>query len=105
MPSSTAAGGTRFAAVDAMLRIEFDDELLLFNPLSWETHVLNPAAAVVLDLLVQAPRSAREVAAFLAELLCEADRERADEHAATLLRDLAALSLIRAEGETEHATS
>ena len=48
----------------ALLR--FDDEALVFNPASWETHFLNEAAAFVLDALVAGPRSVDEIVAGVA---------------------------------------
>jgi PqqD family protein of HPr-rel-A system len=43
--------------------LRFDDEALVFNPSSWETHLLNEAAALVLDALVAGPRSVDEIVA------------------------------------------
>ncbi len=76
--------------------LDFGDEFIVFNPLSWDAHLLNAAAAAVLDLLAEAPRSAAEVGAFLAEALQESERESASEHAAHLLEELNRLGLAQA---------
>jgi hypothetical protein len=47
-------------------------------------------------LLAEAPRSAAEVGAFLAEALQESERESASEHAAHLLEELNRLGLAQA---------
>ncbi|MCS7100454.1 MAG: HPr-rel-A system PqqD family peptide chaperone [Burkholderiaceae bacterium] len=75
---------------------DFDDEVVVFEPLSWDAHVLNAAAAAVLEFLQQAPRTELEVAALLSDLLCEEERAAAAEYARQLLSDLSQLSLVRA---------
>jgi len=47
--------------------LRFDDEALVFNPSSWETHFLNESAALVLDALVAGPRSVDEIVAEVAD--------------------------------------
>jgi PqqD family protein of HPr-rel-A system len=72
----------------------FDDESVVFNPFSWETHVLNPAATLVLEALRRGPCRAADVSALLAEALDEAERAQAQEHAERLLREFGTLRLI-----------
>lgn len=55
----------------ALLWQHFGDEAVVFNPLSWETHVVNAATARVLSLLAEhadagAPEEA-QIRAWLAE--------------------------------------
>ena len=94
----------RFAPVASIPRIELGEEVVLFNPVSWETHVLNPAAAAVFELLTESPRDVDEVARYLSEMLQETEQPRAREHAEVVLRDLAALALIREADDAGGAT-
>jgi PqqD family protein of HPr-rel-A system len=86
-----------YRAAPALRICDFDDETVVFNPLSWETHVLNPAAAAVLELLQEAPRSLDDVEAFLAEALDPDEACAAHDHAQRVLEELSELRLIGAE--------
>jgi PqqD family protein of HPr-rel-A system len=59
--------GSRWRLVDPSgIRIRrFGDEALVFNPLSWETHLLNGVAMRVLDALAEGPRADTELVAEL----------------------------------------
>jgi PqqD family protein of HPr-rel-A system len=77
-------------AETAVLR--FDDEALVFNPSSWETHLLNEAGALVLDALVAGPRSIDEIVAQI-----ESEVAVPDDFAGqvdTLLGQLESLGLV-----------
>ena len=76
------------------MRFLFEDEYVVFNPLSWEVHILNPAASAVYDLLAEAPRSASEIASLLSELLVEDERSQAAAHATRIIGELAGLGLV-----------
>ena len=85
---------TRFrVATHSDLRIlRFDDESIVFNPFLWHTHLLNAAAALVLDALSESPATADELAAALTN---EAGEPAIPvEQVGTLLQDLAALRLV-----------
>ena len=75
-------------------RFSFDDELVVFNPLSWDVHVLNPAAAAIYEFLVEGPASRPEVESLLGELLVEGERGAAAAHAETVIGDLKSLGLL-----------
>ncbi|MCX8113647.1 MAG: HPr-rel-A system PqqD family peptide chaperone [Burkholderiaceae bacterium] len=79
--------------------LDFGDEFVVFNPLSWDAHLLNAAAAAVLDLLAEAPHTETDVAAFLQETLLDSEREAAPEHARQLLEELIRLGLVRTVDE------
>ena len=83
--------------------LRFDDETVVFNPLSWDTHILNAAAAAVFDYIADAPRSPQDIEAFLAEALASDQRDQCAEHAARLVRDLMALGLIEQVTQAAHA--
>jgi PqqD family protein of HPr-rel-A system len=74
--------------------LRFDDEALVFNPWSWETHLLNESAALVLDALLAGPRSREEIVAEVAaagEAVLPADF---DGQVGALLGHLASLGLV-----------
>lgn len=86
MPSYVIAKGVRLCMLD--------DEALVFNPFSWETHLFTPAAAVVLESAASAPCTEDGVRVLLGEVLDEHERPRAAEHARRLLRELTDLRLV-----------
>ena len=75
----------------------FDNELVVFNPLSWEVHLLNSAAAAIYEMLAEAPRTLDEIESLLAELLVEAECGAARDHAERVVSDLATLALVITE--------
>lgn len=80
--------------------LRFDDEALVFNPASWETHLLNASAALVLDALVAGPRSVEEIVGAVAAQV-DARGEAAvpagfAEQVSELLGQLASLGLVEA---------
>lgn len=81
-------------------RFLFEDEWVVFNPLSWEVHILNAAAAAVYHLLAEAPRSPLEIESLLRELLVETERDRAAEHARRVVADLRSLGLVTDDERT-----
>jgi PqqD family protein of HPr-rel-A system len=96
--ASKQSGGSssaRFAAVEGLQTRHFDDEAVVFDPLSWDAHLLNPAAIAVLELLQLSPRTEADVIAFLAEALQANDQPHAAAHGTRLLHDLQSLGLIR----------
>lgn len=46
--------------------LRFDDEALVFNPATWETHLLNESASLVLAALAGGARSVEEIVADVA---------------------------------------
>ena len=57
----------RVAAHPDLRILRFDDESVVFNPFLWHTHLLNPAAALILDALEEGPATAAELAAGLTD--------------------------------------
>ncbi len=86
----------RFAAVPGIRSFDFGDEWVVFNPLSWDAHLLNPAAAVVLELLDGEPQDAAGIAATLRDVLVESEQAAAHGHAQQLIGDLLGLGLVHA---------
>jgi PqqD family protein of HPr-rel-A system len=85
----------RLTAVDGLLIRHFDDEAVVFDPLSWDAHLLNPAAIAVLELLIDAPCSETEIAELLRNALLDEERPHAVAHAHRLIGELRSLGLIR----------
>lgn len=79
-------------------RFLFDDEFVVFNPLSWDVHVLNPAASAVYDFLLDGAASSAEVEILLRELLVEDEQGTAGEYARRVIDDLKALGLVADDG-------
>jgi len=83
-----------FTAAAPLKVLEFEDGIAVFNPLTWDTHLLNDSAAAVLEFVLRGPRCEDEVAALLAELLDDESRADAAKHAETVLAELSQLRLI-----------
>lgn len=62
--TSARTPGARFRVVQHPdLRIlRFEDESVVFNPVLWQTHLLNAAAALIVDCLEESPATAAELA-------------------------------------------
>ena len=89
------AAGVRF--------FRLDDDAIVFNPFSWETHLLNPAAALVLDLAAVEPCTEAGIQDVLEEVLTEDERPRAGEHAKRLLEELVSMRLLVERSLETHA--
>jgi len=87
----------RFIVTNGLRILTFDDEAVVFDPLSWDAHLLNSAAIAVLELLQDEPRTEREVTAFLEDALQPKEQPRAAEHARQLLVELATLGLVHGD--------
>jgi PqqD family protein of HPr-rel-A system len=85
----------RLEAVDGLLIRRFDDEAIVFDSLSWDAHLLNPAAVAVLELILDAPKSETEIAEFLKTVLVQEEQSHAAAHARRLIGELQSLGLIR----------
>ena len=103
LPPSEPPAEVRYAATQGLRIREFEDDGVVFEPVSWEAHLLNPAALAVLELLLEAPRSKSEVAVFLNDALSPDERSRADEHAHRLLAELRSLGLVKIIEGSERA--
>ncbi len=86
--------GARFIAIRGFKAVDFGDEFVVFNPRSWDAHLLNPAAQLTLELLSQAPCGLPEIAAALSDVLDPDARALAREHANRVLADLRLVGLI-----------
>lgn len=84
----------RYRAVSDVKSIDYDEETVVFTDATWETHVLNAAAAEVLSLTNQAPRSLDDVTRALAQWMDADDARDAQQHAVRILDELQTLGLV-----------
>ena len=84
----------RVAAHPDLRILRFDDESVVFNPFLWHTHLLNPAAALILDALEEGPATAAELAAALSD--DSGKPAIPEDQVAEALRQLAGLALVEA---------
>jgi PqqD family protein of HPr-rel-A system len=73
---------------------ELGDDLLVFHPVSWDVHLLNTAAGMVLEACTKAPQSLPSMTSLLVDWLADEIRADADGLARSLLVDLSELGLI-----------
>jgi PqqD family protein of HPr-rel-A system len=73
--------------------LAFDDESVIFNPVSWDAHLLNAAAAVVLEFLDR-PHAIGEIEQLLRAALLEEQQADASAHARQLLQQFEQLGLV-----------
>jgi len=86
--------------------VRFGAEAVVFNPLSWETHLLNETAAHVVDSLRRGPQGALELAAALAEDLDpESAPEAYADQVAVLMEELEGLGLAVREPSAGDSTN
>lgn len=85
----------RYALARPDTRIEeLAGHVLVFNALSWETHILNQAAGAVLQAIAESPKSRAELTALLSDLLKEDEQGAAETHATATVEQLEALALV-----------
>lgn len=74
----------------------FDDEVVAFNPVTWETHLLDASAVVVLEALARSPANAVAIEHLLSG---DGDVTNADapQRTTALLDQLVAAELIEPE--------
>lgn len=97
--------GTRWRLVDPSgIRIRrFGDEALVFNPLTWETHLLNGAAVRVLDALSAGLRTEASIARDVWGLEGGPDRpDSARGEIGQFLEELGSLGLAEPVSEIGH---
>lgn len=91
-----ASGRTTWQVVDAAeLSWRFwDDQFIVFNPASGDTHLLNPLAGEALQRLQQGPADVPELARHAASNLGLAPDELLSQEIETLLDELDELGLV-----------
>jgi PqqD family protein of HPr-rel-A system len=95
LPEADAARW-RLAMGDAPEPARFDDGALVFNPLTWETHLVNPAAMQILDALRAAPRDTAALTDVLVagRELDHAERATYAAQVGAALAEMAVLGLV-----------
>jgi PqqD family protein of HPr-rel-A system len=84
-----------FVLAEGVKLVAIDDDIVAFNPFSWETHILNPAAAIALELASAGQLSAASLQEELEQALEADERSAAASHAVQLIRELDGLRLLR----------
>jgi len=74
----------------------FDDEVAAFNPVTWDTHLLDASAALVLEALSRGPADSMEIDRLLSGRPAASGSSAAPLTTA-LIDQLAAVGLIEAE--------
>ena len=97
MKGSEVPAQTVCSIEQANRHVDFGEEIVVFNDLSWDVHVLNPAASLVYELLLESPRSLQELGSLLGEALPEDQKDAAPAHVRRLVSDLVSLGLIRTD--------
>lgn len=89
------SAGRRYALAPAAARIEpIGEHLAVFNAASFETHLVNPSAGVLLQAIAEAPRSMDELAGALAHRLAPEEGENVTAHVETAITQFLRLGLI-----------
>lgn len=83
-----------YRAAPELTVIDFEEESVLFNERTWETHLLNAAAAEVLALCSRTPCSPQQIAQALAQWLTPEEAAHASDHADQIVETLLGLQLI-----------
>ncbi|MCU0949493.1 MAG: HPr-rel-A system PqqD family peptide chaperone [Burkholderiaceae bacterium] len=84
-----------YAAAAGLRLRELDDGALAFQPVSWEVHILNPAAAAILLSCQESPRDLDWIAGFIGELTGETDHAKLRRQCVDLLDELGRLGLVQ----------
>ncbi|MFU8858344.1 MAG: HPr-rel-A system PqqD family peptide chaperone [Deferrisomatales bacterium] len=79
-----------------LLRRTWEEETVVFNPLSGEIHLLNESAAAALDFLATDPADGPELAARVAKRLGLQRDPELTEHMTRLIWELDELGLLQA---------
>lgn len=82
-----------YRAAPELTVIDFEEESVLFNERTWETHLLNTAAAEVLALC-RTPCTLQHIAQTLAQWLTPEEAVHASSHAEQIVESLLGLRLI-----------
>jgi PqqD family protein of HPr-rel-A system len=95
-----------FALIPGTRLRRLGDEFMVFNPWSWETHLLNAEAVLVVRPLIQGPKSLEQLQSEYRDVHGDQDSEVCDRAAESLLLELVELGLVSQDLETGvHASS
>ena len=83
-----------YRAVPDLHVVDYEEESVVFNPITWDTHVLNAAAAQVLSMCAGAGCTTTQVAHALTLWLNADEAVYALEHATNTVEALKALRLV-----------
>ena len=84
----------RFAAREKIRVVHLDDEVVVFHPRTWASHVLNASAAAVLEFVSERPRGRDEIEALLARLLDPSEQPLLSSHVDAVIENLRIIDLL-----------
>ncbi len=99
MSSASPVERARWAlcAAEPLRIARFEGEALVFNPVSWQTHLLNASALQVLDALARGPGSLQDLVAALGDPSPDDSETAGTEFTVqALVAELEVLGLVRA---------
>ncbi len=85
---------TVYRAAPALQVVDYDEESVVFNPITWDTHVLNAAAAEVLSMCTGIGCTVEQIAQALTLWLQADEAPQALDHAIQTVDVLKALKLV-----------
>lgn len=91
---SRLSNAVKYTAAEGLRVRVMDEDAVVFESVSWEAHLLNPAAHAVLEWLGEAARTETEVVEFLHDALEPSEQAQAADHARRLLGELQSLGLV-----------
>jgi len=97
--TSAPALTLKLAAGTHMRRL--DGELLVLNPWSWETHLLNAGGVFIVGQLIQGPKSVEQIQQAYRLAHASEREETCDSEVESFLSELIELGLVSQAPETE----
>lgn len=86
---------------EQLLYEQFDDEIALFDPVTWDTHILTPAGAAIFSELELGPRSTAALQALFFDVASDPDAVELD---ALFAHSLDALRMAGLARRRPHST-
>lgn len=90
-------GERRYEAHSGLRVRDIEDGALVFHPVSWDVHLLNPVAMAVLESFIERASTSSELVTRLEEQLEGASADQVREWACQAVDELIVLGLIRAD--------
>ena len=86
--------GLKYRLASGVRIVRLDDEAVVFNPFSWETHIFNASAALMLEALLREPCGHDDLARVVEDAVAEDERPLAMAHVQRVMAELESLRLV-----------